>query len=137
MYTGDPSTADITTNFGGQSYTHSFIDSGSNGYFFPSSIKKCSANDFYCPDTNLTCSATNIGANGRQTTIQFNIQNLDLLPANNAFNDIGGSNTPPPKSTTPAGFDWGLPFFFGRNVYTGIEQVNAQNQLTQPPFYAY
>jgi hypothetical protein len=137
VYTGDPSNGNITTKFAGQTYSSSFIDSGSNGYFFPSTIKTCTGNTFYCPDTNLTCSAVNVGANSRQSTINFNIQSLEALPsASNAFNDIGGTNNPPSDSSTPAGFDWGLPFFFGRNVYTGMEQVQ-NSSLVQPPYYAY
>ncbi len=139
QYTGDPSTANITTTFGGTPYSNSFVDSGSNGFFFPSNIQTCSANSgFYCPASNLTCSAMNAGTNSKQSTVDFNIQNLDMLPGgSNAFNDIGGPNNPPPGSNTSAGFDWGLPFFFGRNVYTGMEQTDALGNVTQPPYYAY
>ncbi|MBV8894481.1 MAG: DUF3443 family protein [Acidobacteria bacterium] len=144
MYAGDPSTANITTTFAGTPYSASFVDSGSNGYFFPSTIHTCTNNSgFYCPvsgstPTSLTCSATTQGSNQQQTTINFNIANLDSLPAgSNAFNNVGGPNTPAPGSNGSTGFDWGLPFFYGRNVYTGVEQVDPLGNVTQPPFYAY
>jgi hypothetical protein len=43
------------------------------------------------------------------------VANASVLFQNNfaAFNDVGGEN--------PDSFDFGLPFFFGRTVYTAIE----------------
>lgn len=137
VYTADPNTSNITTVFGGQTYASSFIDSGSNGYFFPSSIPKCTNNaGFYCPTTNLTCSATSTGTNAKQTTINFNVANADQLSgADNAFNNLAGPNNPPPGGST--GFDWGLPFFYGRNVYTGMEGATMPTGVPPGPFYAY
>ena len=126
---------DIATAFNGQQYTGSFIDSGSNGIFFLDSgttgIPTCPGNDsaFYCPGApstsalnqrNLT--ATNIGSNGLSGDVNFSIANAEFLfttngGANFAFNDLGGPNT--------GSFDWGLPFFFGRNVITAIENQNT------------
>jgi hypothetical protein len=148
VYTGDAS-ANINTTFAGQSFTgDSFIDSGSNGYFFnfPSgtNVATCSGSTgFYCPVSgtqaiNLACSATNSGSNNSSGTVNFTVANLNALPgSSDAFNNIAGPNTPPPSSSGPTGFDWGLPFFFGRNVYTGMVQEDSQGNVTQLPFYAY
>jgi hypothetical protein len=132
-------TADITTNFASQTFTQSFIDSGSNGYFFPSNIPTCTSNTgFYCPTSNLTCSATNLGQNGNQNTINFNVANADSLSgANNAFDNLAGPNNPTPGSNGATGFDWGLPFFYGRNVFTGIEGARMPARVPPGPFYAY
>lgn len=153
VYTGDLS-ANISTTFGGQTFSNSFIDSGSNGYFFnfPSgNVNKCTNNvGFYCPqDANgnpetLSCSATNVGNNQKSGAVGFNVINLDKFSSTasvNALNGVAGPNTPPPGSSGPSGFDWGLPFFYGRNVYTGMFPTNgvtsAPPGVPSGPYYAY
>lgn len=125
----------ITTSFRGQSYTKSFIDTGSNGIFFLNStitgIPTCPSpnSGFYCPSSTQNLSATQIGANGTSSSVSFSVANADTLFAspNFAFNDLAGTN---------AGvFDWGLPFFFGHNVFMGIE---GQGTPAGPgPYWAY
>jgi Protein of unknown function (DUF3443) len=131
---------DFITTFNGSTYPQSFIDSGSNGLFFPSSIPACSDNkSWYCPTMspdNLT--AMNQGQDasgtpvGTQGTVNFSIENADTLfrTNNTAFSTLGGG----PGSAT-ASFDWGLPFFFGRNVFTAID--NASTPGGPGPYYAY
>lgn len=119
----------FTTQFRGQTFTNSnFIDSGSNGFFFldaaTSGLPTCPPGnqDFYCPANTTQFTVTNIGANNASSNVTFSIANADTLFANTAFayNDLGGPNTP--QMGQPNGFDFGLPFFFGRNVYSAIEQ---------------
>jgi hypothetical protein len=136
VFTITPDTGTFTTSYNGTAYAGSFIDSGSNGIFFLStaetSLPECTNSmGFYCPAATTPESATNQGTNNNTNTVNFSIANADQLPAPNfAFNDIGGPN--------PGSFDWGLPFFFGRTVYTGIEGQNSppfgQNS---PPYWAY
>jgi hypothetical protein len=121
----------FTTTYKSQPYTGSFIDSGSNGYFFPdSTIPTCSDNTgFYCPSSTENLSATN-QASGASGTVDFSVANADALFANlsdNAFEDLGGP--------APNYFDWGLPFFYGRNVYTAIEGMSTPGGMG--PFWAY
>lgn len=129
--TGNFSTTLQSSNFSGTS----FIDSGSNGYFFPdSSITPCGsqAPGFYCPSGTENLSATTLGTNNATTTINFSIANaLNLFnTGDSAFSDLGGT-----YSGSPQGFDWGLPFFFGRNVYVAIE---GQTVPSGPgPYWAY
>lgn len=129
-------TGSFTTNYSGHSYGGSFIDSGSNGYFFLDSgttgIPLCSGNnkDFYCPTSTQTLSATNIGSNNASSGVTFKVANTDTLFGNAAnweFDDLAGPNT--------GSFDWGLPFFFGRNVFTGIEGQNSPAGVG--PYFAY
>jgi len=136
VYTADSSSGNFSTNFQSSTFTGtSFIDSGSNGYFFPSSITQCPSNvapGFYCPSSTENLSATTVGTNNASTTINFSIANAEnLFNSNNAaFSDLGGT-----YSSSPAGFDWGLPFFFGRNVFVAIE---GQNVPSGPaPYWAY
>jgi hypothetical protein len=117
----------------------SFFDSGANGIFFDSAIEDCpdsgEASGFYCPASSLPLSAMNQGFSGSPTgTVNFSIANAQTLfnSNNEAFNNIGGSFD---GATAFDGFDWGLPFFFGRNVYLGI--VGASSPLGTGPYTAY
>jgi hypothetical protein len=74
--------------------------------------------------------------------VQFNLSNADTLNFSfSAFSDVGGPNTPgSPDSATQAAdgfFDWGLPFFYGRNVYTAIWNVTPPSGVPAGPFWAY
>jgi len=138
VYLMDPQTGNITTAFNGTTYTDaSFLDTGSNGYFFAdSSIPQCSnAPGFYCPTNTLNLSATNQGIPSGSGAVSFSVANADSLFANSgdfALGDLGGTMTP---SNGVTFFDWGLPFFFGRNVYTAIEGKTAPGGAT--PYWAY
>jgi hypothetical protein len=61
--------------------------------------------------------------------VSFQIGNMSSLlqSSNKAFDDIGGS--------LPGEFDWGLPFFFGRNVLVGLEGKGSS--LGTGPYWAY
>jgi hypothetical protein len=133
----------FTTTFNNASYDHSFIDSGSNGYFFPNStnIATCTntaqfgggITGFYCPSTTLSLSATNTGLNGVSSSVSFSVANAaPLFSANNGndfvFDNVAGTNPPP-------SFDWGLSFFFGRNVFTAIE--SQPTSAGTGPYFAY
>lgn len=137
----------FTTNFNQQSLIESFIDSGSNGYFFPdSAIPQCGANSiapgFYCPTSTLNLSAQNVGTNGSQGTVNFSVDNavsdFNANGSDSAFSNLAGSNgsdTCTPGA--PCGFDWGLPFFYGRNVFTSIEGQSVPSGTPAAPWWAY
>lgn len=136
VYTIDPSTGNFTTVFNGVPYTDaSFLDSGSNALYFLDSnttgLPICQdATFWYCPSSTQDFSATNQGANGATGTVNFSVGNADALTANlndGVANGLAGPN--------PGSFDWGLPFFFGRNVYTAIEGQNTP--AGQGPYWAY
>ena len=116
----------FTTTYNGTIDSASFIDSGSNGYFFASSITACpttsNAPGFYCPSGVQNLSATNQGANGASGTVDFSIANAEVLfnTPDFAYSDLGGTYS-------NGAFDWGLPFFFGRNVYTGLQSSSNPN----------
>ncbi len=125
----------FTTSFKGSSYSGSFIDSGSNGIFFLDSatvgIPTCAdAADFYCPSTTQNLTANNIGANGTTTAINFQVANPDAFLNSSTlfvFGPIAGPN--------PGSFDWGLPFFYGRPVFTAIEGQSSPGGVG--PYWAY
>lgn len=114
--------ANFTTVFKGTAFPGSFVDTGSNGTFFLDSattgLPMCATNtSFYCPTSTQNFTANNQGTNGTNTTINFFVSNADSqLTASNPNFLLPGVAAPNPGS-----FDWGLPFFFGRNVFVAIE----------------
>jgi hypothetical protein len=113
------------------------FDTGSNGYFFnDSSIKECSdGSGFYCPATTLTENATNKSASGSTSgKVSFSVSNADnLFNTNDAvFANLGGSYD---GGNAYDGFDWGLPFFFGRTIYLAID--GSSSSLGAGPYVAY
>jgi hypothetical protein len=124
----------FSTSFNGTSYGGSFIDSGSNGLYFPqpSSLATCSnAPSFYCPSSQMSFSATQNAVLGTASNqIFFNVANANTeLSDNNTnmvFNNLAG---PFPE------FDWGLPFFLGRNIFVGLE--GQTSPLGTGPYWAY
>jgi hypothetical protein len=140
---GADSEGNFTTIFKGVSYSDSFIDSGSSGYFFldssttglPNCAANSDANGFYCPLVPVNPSAITRGPNPRgigvpvSLNVAFSIANaLPLIDSPSVvFNNLGGPN--------PLTFDWGLPFFLGRTVFVGIEgQISPAGT---GPYWAY
>jgi hypothetical protein len=135
------------TLYSGQTLTDSFIDSGSNALYFPSStIAVCTDNTaFYCPASLTAQSATNEGAGGTPVSlVNFNVDNADNLfndnPGDAVFGTLAGpqgtANTCTSQGTGSCSFDWGLPFFYGRTVFTAIDGATVNNVGTGP-FWAY
>ena len=130
------SQANFTTVYKGQTSTKSFIDSGSNGYFFnDSTLATCRlSTDFYCPTAPLSLSAVNQAASGGASgTVTFTIESVDNLNSGVTAASVGGNNGTGSFSAT--GFDWGLPFFFGRRVFVALE--NTTTAAGTGPYWAY
>jgi Protein of unknown function (DUF3443) len=131
---------DIMTTFNGVSYPAS-ITSGSTGILFldnaTTGIPTCTVRNstWYCPATSPdNLSATNQGTNGNQGVVNFSIENANTLlnSSNTAFSTLGGPQMGGPQTGS---FDWGLAFFFGKNVFTAIENMNTP--AGTGPYYAY
>lgn len=118
---------ELSTFINSLQYRKSFIDSGSNGYFFSSSIKQCTtATGFYCPATSTPETATIVGRNTTSATINFTVDNAEQLFAVSnltAFPNLAGSNSV--GTGLSSSVDWGLPFFFNRKVYVLFESYSA------------
>ncbi|SDQ15728.1 Protein of unknown function [Paraburkholderia fungorum] len=108
--------------FNGATVT-AFLDSGSNGYFFgDSTLALCSStySGFYCPSSAQTRSITLVGLNNVSSSANIGILSAATLFSNGsnyAFNNLAGQiggNTD---------FDLGLPFFYGRHVFYGIDKT--------------
>lgn len=114
----DPSYGTLSTQFNGALLNVSVIDSGSNGLFFDdAAIPTCPASPgFYCPSSPLALSGVIQGVNGATRTISFNVDSLDTLAAS-----VTASPTLAGTFGNSQGFDWGLPFFYGRTVFVVLE----------------
>jgi hypothetical protein len=152
VYGMDPTSLSFTTSYQGTPYHLSFIDSGSNGYFFldssivpsvpdcPDTPTDSVAAGFYCPTSTQNFPAINQGTNKASGTVNFSIANAETLFTNNptdtVYSQLGGPSILGSGSNTVLPyFDWGLPFFYGRNVYTAIE--GASTPGGNGPYWAY
>ncbi len=137
---------DVNSEYNGQSLPYSFFDTGSNAYYFvDSSIPdSCVAQgNWFCPSSTLQLTAINTGQNGVQSTVAFSIANAGTLftqyPNNAAFTEIGANagnqSSFCPNQATNCSFDFGLPFFFGRNVYVAF--YGALTSGGTGPYFAY
>jgi hypothetical protein len=129
----------FTTTYNGTAYSDSFIDSGSNAFYFLDSgalgnIECVDNPGFYCPAATLNFTVTNTGTNGTSGTVSFSIANADALFATGfaAFNDLGGDSGTSPSTDY---FDFGVPFFFNRNVFVGIGGTTVPNGVSAPYGY--
>jgi hypothetical protein len=134
----DSTYGDFTTVFNGQSLSQSFLDTGSNGLFFnDTSIAACTVTgltDFYCPPTTLSLSATLQGQNSVSASVSFSVGDAETLGGNDAtlvaFPTLAG-----PFTSSADTFDWGLPFYYGRTVYTAFE--NETTSVGTGPYIAF
>ena len=139
IYATDAS-GSFTTTYNGVQYSNSFIDSGSNALYFLDSATlgniDCADNSgFYCPASTRNFTVTNTGANGTTGQVTFSIANADTLFGNTtfaAFNDLGGDSGTGPSTDY---FDFGLPFFYNRNVFVGIAGTKIPNGANAPNGY--
>lgn len=126
----------FTTTFQGSPISGSFVDSGSTELFFTdSNLSTCvigtppNSSTFFCPSSTVSLSGTNQGANGSSINTPFTITNPNNITGA-AANNLGA-----PDPSTIAGFDWGVPFFYGRNVFVAI--AGASTPGGTGPYTAY
>jgi hypothetical protein len=103
-----------TTTSDGSVYSQSYLDSGSNALYFASStLTRCGV--WYCPGSPASLGATIAGTDGMSASVNFEVTGSQTLFGTNnwAFDNLAGYSA--------NAFGWGLPFFFGRRVYTAIE----------------
>jgi hypothetical protein len=130
----------VSVNFIGTNFPQSYLDSGSNAFYFnDSSITACGSSSiapgFFCPGSTASLSATITGNNGAQASPTFTVANaVNLFNACStcaAFSNLGGSA----GTDGSQSFAFGLPFFYGKTVYTAMENTNAGG--TNGPYFAF
>jgi hypothetical protein len=137
----------FTTNLAStsQSLTSSQVNSGVSALFFPDGdFPGCAvANSFFCPPASTSIAAVQIGGNNMQSTINFQVDNADTLFSTNpgyaAFATLAGPNGTGSCSqgTGACRFEWGLPFFYGRTVFTSISSRSVPAGAPLGPWFAY
>jgi hypothetical protein len=103
----------FTGSYDGAPPVPAFIDSGSNALFFEDSTIPRPAS-FYEPASALTRSVVlSSGSNGLATTVNLDIGNASAFASiNYAFSNLA--------AYTAKAVDLGMPFFYGRRIYSGI-----------------
>lgn len=140
----DPKTGDFNSQYcGAAACTAStpslptLIDSGTDAYAFNDpAIVGCQTGQwvgYLCPATpplSVQAVNTGVGTHNATSTVSYAIENPDtkFLPGMAAYGDLAGVG-----STTVS--IWGMPFFYGRKIYIGIE-ARVAGPYTGP-YYAY
>src|SRR5215469_2586765 len=131
----------FTTEWNGQILNNSHIDSGVNAILFPGSLQVCTDHaQLFCPPALTNFSAVNEGATQGNNTVNFSVGTADNLlssnPNDGVLDTLGGPPAPSACGKSGFGFVWGLPFFYGRRVYTAI---TGQTVPAAPasPWWAY
>lgn len=123
------SNGNFKTALNGTSYNSSYLDSGSNGLFFNAPNIPVNSSGWYDPSAPMTLSATNTSPAGSPSgTITFTLLSYSTLPQNVVAAIIGGTGS-------TGVFAWGLPFFFGRPVFTAISGQTTPSG--NGPYWAY
>lgn len=115
--------------------TVAFIDSGSNALYLPdNSVTRCFffISPFYCPSSTLSLSATHYSKTGQTDSVSFSV--FPALSYTNTFAVRPGLSGPSPSLVSDT-ILYGLPFFYGRPIYTAIEGTSTT--LGMGPFVAY
>ncbi|MDB5039178.1 MAG: lipoprotein of unknown function, partial [Bacteriovoracaceae bacterium] len=133
-YGADSSTGFFVSSFNGTNLT-SFIDSGSNSYELPTPpgniLPDCGGvlAGYFCPSGTKILGAIMGGTPANTLTSAFEIGNFSTLEktSNQVFIEVGNSDSNV--------FDWGLPFYLGRNIYVGI--IGTTSSIGIGPYWAY
>ncbi len=131
----------ISVAFNGQTLDESYIDSGTTVYVFSdSSLQACSNSEYsglYCPASPTSLTAEVIGQNAASEIVDFTIANAETLLSNSyaVLPDLGGNPDLFSGDEIPSSFAFGLPFFYGRTVYTAIEGRTAGG--VSGPYFAF
>jgi hypothetical protein len=141
------SAGNFTATYRGMTFPNSFFDSGSTVLFFDdATIPACAsggiASGFYCPGSasalsEVTYSVTITGSTGLSLVAEGRIGNAQFLLGQsglanrNAFNNIAA----PARTTLTDAFDFGVPFFFGKRVFTAFDQRSTPSG--NGPYFAF
>jgi hypothetical protein len=131
----------ITAVFNSQNLDQSYIDSGTNLYLFSdSALTACTGSyvGYYCPAATQTLSVTLKGQTTTSDAVTIQVANAQAL-LSTTFSALPGLAGDPNQfagglSGYNSTFAFGLPFFFGRNIYFGIEGTSAGT--VNGPFFA-
>ncbi|QCP53249.1 DUF3443 family protein [Trinickia violacea] len=128
IFTTQAGTHYFSSNLNGNSTPFTIIDSGTNNYFLPNTgLPVCASTSWLCPTVPWVIAGTLQGVSGTNASVSFDIVSEQTLHATGNWvqNSLGADSTPSTPLTATFGTgqlaDLGLPFFFGRTVYTAIQ----------------
>lgn len=125
----------LRAQFEGRTLGRAFVDTGSNGLFFDTAtVPECGsgASGFYCPATRTPFAVTMVGVNLTTVAVDFVVDNALTLFAsypNAAFPTLAGT------IGDARIMDLGLPFFYGRRVFVGIDGMTSP--MGEGPLFAF
>jgi hypothetical protein len=134
---GADANGDFTATYNGATTAQpALIDSGADSNSFNDlTIGVCATGAFvgyYCPAVapqSVFAVNTGVGVNNASSTVNFAIADPNTFVANaTAFINLAGGGG-------ATHFTWGMPFFYGRKIYIGIDQRVAGTYMG--PYYAY
>ena len=112
------------------------VSSGADAnYFLTSAITGypvCTNPGYYCPSAQQTANVGIAGVNAQTGTVTLTIDNAASLFSTGyfAFSSLGG-----PGGNRTSGFLFGVPFFYGRNVFTALSGATTPGGTG--PYIAY
>jgi hypothetical protein len=130
-----PNAGTFNSSYNNNTYPGS-VSSGANANYFLNSgltgLPACSTSGYYCPGSRQTLTVNNTGTTGGSGTVSLTVDNGDTLiqSGNFAFSTLGG-----PGGNRTSGFVFGIPFFYGRNVFTALSGATTPNGTG--PYIAY
>jgi len=120
----------LTTMYASRSVP-AIVDSGTNGLMFRDTSIPTGVNNWFAPQNTLSLSATMMSTVGLQATVPFSIADAERLFESHyaAYDSLGA------LSLSSNMFVWGLPFYYGRSVYTVLSGTQAGDRTG--PFVAF
>jgi hypothetical protein len=134
---GANGSGDFTATYnGGTTALPALIDSGTDDYAFNDpTLTVCSTGSFvgdYCPamaPKSVSVVNSGVGTNNATNTVTFAIADPNnFVTGAAAFEGLAGG-------AGATNFIWGMPFFYGRKIYIGIDQ--KMTGMYTGPYYAY
>jgi hypothetical protein len=141
IMTVDPVHGYVSTALKGTAYPNSYLDTGTKAILFDApaadtTLKPCTdaANsNLYCPAATDNLAATVISSGSAAITVTFSVASADSLLSGTgpplAFSNLAG------PASAAGYFVWGMPFFYGRNVYFAIQ--GKVTKFATGPFVAF
>jgi hypothetical protein len=142
VYSTD-SNGDIKTVYDNATYGGTFFNTSSAANYFLDhatlGIPDCTDYaSYYCPGSTEQYTVTNAGFGGGSAPVTITVANGDTLFTANSGQNAAFSNLAGDSGTDPSSdyFDFGMPFFYSRTVYIGIEGQTSPGNFVGP-YYAY